>query len=309
MSISIISKPTKYKLLIVDDDPDIYKFTEQSLKDLQYQGIGIQYLSATSGKQAIEIMRSNPDVAVILLGVVMEPNSAGLEACRVIRAELKNSFVRILLCTGQAGIAPGKKNIDRYDIDGYLQKSELTSERLYTAVRAAIKIWGELIELERQREYLGTLHDSVIALHSYATLEKNMGHILEAAVTLCPASLAVMRLDTFDKESNPQSRFLHLSTQASATDVKKRTDEIIALNAKEKTSGAAVLCNNGILIPFTLHHQLGGGWLYLDHVEPDALAKKSLILLSLHAANVLYSSAALMILLDREGPLSDTMAI
>lgn len=43
---------------------------------------------------------------MILLDVVMESDHAGLTACRVIRDELANPFVRILLRTGQAGAAP-----------------------------------------------------------------------------------------------------------------------------------------------------------------------------------------------------------
>ncbi|MCG8457093.1 MAG: adenylate/guanylate cyclase domain-containing protein, partial [Holophagales bacterium] len=73
---------------------------------------------------------------------------AGLEACRVIRGELGNPFVRILLRTGQPGAAPEKKVIEEHDIDGYLAKGELTSMRLYTAVRTSLKAHGELMDLE-----------------------------------------------------------------------------------------------------------------------------------------------------------------
>jgi hypothetical protein len=74
---------------------------------------------------------------VILLDVVMETDTAGLDLCAAIRGELGNPLVRILLRTGQPGIAPEQHTIDTYDIDGYLAKTETSSARLYTAVGCA----------------------------------------------------------------------------------------------------------------------------------------------------------------------------
>ncbi len=51
-------------------------------------------------------MREQPGIAVILLDVVMKTNTAGLDACRAIREDLGNQFVRILLRTSQPGVAP-----------------------------------------------------------------------------------------------------------------------------------------------------------------------------------------------------------
>src|SRR5262249_27222804 len=133
------------RLLIADDEPDMHAVTKLSLKGLRRGGKRVEFLSATSGREAVEILRRDPDVAVMLVDVVMETDSAGLDACRAIRGELGNRFVRILLRTGQPGVAPERQTIDEYDIDGYLPKAELSSGRLYTAVRTALKAHGELM--------------------------------------------------------------------------------------------------------------------------------------------------------------------
>ncbi len=138
----------KHRVLIVDDEEDVHTITRMSLRKLRYRERGLEFLSAFTGREAVEIMRRESGVAVILLDVVMESDHAGLKACRRIREELANPFVRILLRTGQAGAAPERKVIEEYDIDGYLEKAELTSTRLYSAVRTSLKAFGELMDLE-----------------------------------------------------------------------------------------------------------------------------------------------------------------
>src|SRR5438552_7535019 len=148
----MITLPNKHRILIVDDEPDISMVTKLSLKGVSYRGRSIEFETAASGKEAIDAMKVRPDTSVILLDVVMETSTAGLDACRTIREELGNKLVRILLRTGQPGAAPEKQTIDEYDIDGYLPKAELTTNRLYAAVRTALKAYEELIELERHRQ-------------------------------------------------------------------------------------------------------------------------------------------------------------
>ncbi len=55
-------------------------------------------------------MRANPDVAVVLLDVIMESDTAGLDLVEFIRKELKNETVRIILRTGQPGQAPERRS-------------------------------------------------------------------------------------------------------------------------------------------------------------------------------------------------------
>src|SRR5262249_7102302 len=137
-----------------------------------------------------------------------------------IRDELGNRFVRILLRTGQPGAAPEKRTIDEFDIDGYLPKAELTTNRLYAAVRTALKAWEELIELERHRELLAAIHDCVISLASFEPLEASLGRILETAVAICPTALAILELQSFEKEGNPRRWFVYLSTDPDAMQAK-----------------------------------------------------------------------------------------
>lgn len=304
------ARPDKHLILIVDDEPDILVVTRLSLKGLRYRDCPLELLSAASGEEAVAVMKANPDIAVILLDVVMETNSAGLDACATIREELGNRHVRILLRTGQPGVAPEKEAIDKYDIDGYLPKAELTSHRVYAAVRTAIKAWEELVELDRHGRYLTALHDCVSSLHSFGSLDETLERILETAVEIYPTDLAVLHLETFVGKGNPQKCVLHLSTDTDDARSEGRVAEVTKkLGRSLDTDTEPTAIDSGMVVPLRLHRELGRGWIYLEGVDVDEVTRKVLPILASHAANALYSVVAHGMLSDREGPIYDSMII
>jgi CheY-like chemotaxis protein len=309
---SLTALPATPYILIVDDAPDVHTVTRLSLRGLRYRDREVKFMSAASGEEAVQTMRAHPEVGVILLDVVMESKSAGLDACRAIREELGNRFVRILLRTGQPGEAPEKQTIDEYDIDGYLLKTEVTTNRLYAAVRTAFKGWEELVELERHRELLAAIHDCVVSLRSFEPLETSLGRILETAVAICPAPLAVLELQSFEKEGNPRRWLVYLSTDPDPPQARAAASAVAARIAQDPAARAlreAGRVGDGLLVPLVLHRELGYGWMYLETTTAGSIAEKALPLLAAHAANALYSGVAQRMLSAREGPIYETMII
>ncbi|MEV8097744.1 response regulator [Kitasatospora sp. NPDC085879] len=156
-------------VLVVDDDEDVQHITRIALRTLSHEGRPVELLSARSATEALQLMREHPDIGVVLLDVVMESDHAGLDTCRAIRDQLGNTFVRILLRTGQPGRAPEETVVEAYGVDGYLPKAELTSTRLITVVRTALKAYDELVRLEARRRGLETAHESVREMDSDST--------------------------------------------------------------------------------------------------------------------------------------------
>ena len=156
-------EPETWKLFIVDDDRDIHTVTKLALKDLKFKGKSISFESAYSAKEAIELLKTQSDFAIILLDIGMETSDAGLEVADFIRKQLDNNIARIIIRTGQPGDVPEREIIDNYDINDYKSKTDLTVEKLFTAIRTAIAQFDQINDLAQLNEELEDRIEQAIA--------------------------------------------------------------------------------------------------------------------------------------------------
>ena len=174
-----------WRVLIVDDEEVIHTVTQLALRDFVLHGRPLEFLHAYSGQESVELMRDNPDVAMVLMDVVMETEHAGLEAVRRIREELENHFVRIVLRTGQPGQAPEREVVSNYDINDYKEKTELTATKLYTLMHTGLSLYRELVGMERSRtglERVMKASSQIFELKSFSEFARGVLHQLSALV-------------------------------------------------------------------------------------------------------------------------------
>lgn len=158
-----------WRVLIVDDDEEVHTVTRLVLAKTVFKQRAVELLSAYSAAEAQQMLQTASDIAVILLDVVMETDDAGLLLVHTIRHDLDNKAVRIILRTGQPGQAPEEQVIIDYDINDYKAKSELTSQKLFTTVIAALRSYETIISLERNRlglEKIIASSDSLFQINS-----------------------------------------------------------------------------------------------------------------------------------------------
>ena len=146
-----------WKVLLVDDEEDIHAVLHMALKDVLVEGRPLQLFDATSAAQAKALLQVHPDMSLILLDVVMETEMAGLSLVQHIRRDICNRMVQIVLVTGQPGYAPQREVVCDYEIDGYRLKSELTADKIFVSVYAALRTYRALRESEQQRRELESL--------------------------------------------------------------------------------------------------------------------------------------------------------
>ncbi len=144
----------RWKMMIVDDEPEVHSITKLVLADFSYKGRQAHFISAYSAAEAREVLTREEDIAVILLDVVMETDDAGLTLVHHIREELKNRHVRIILRTGQPGQAPERAVILDYDINDYKAKTQLTAQQLFTTTVAALRSYEDIMAIEMNRRGL-----------------------------------------------------------------------------------------------------------------------------------------------------------
>lgn len=158
------SYPSFWKVLIVDDEKAVHDLTQFVLKDFNFEERPLKLLNAYSFMDAKKLLQEHPDIAVVFLDVVMEEENSGLKLVSFIREQLKNHRVRILLRTGQPGLAPEDEIIKNYDIDGYHNKTDLSTQRLYSALSGALRAYRDLELLyEKEQKFQLVLEGSRLA--------------------------------------------------------------------------------------------------------------------------------------------------
>ena len=162
----------RWKVAIVDDDAAVHTGTRFALQDFRLHGRGLELLSARSAAEARELFRKHPDMAVILLDVVMETEGAGLELVQFVRETLQNETVRIILRTGQPGQAPERRVVVEYDINDYKAKTELTADKLFTALTAALRGYEQLQRLVETRRGLEIIIEAAASLFDQRSLRR-----------------------------------------------------------------------------------------------------------------------------------------
>ena len=81
------------KILVLEDEASIRGFVVINL-----ERAGYEVLEAETGKQALEILQTNPDISVALLDIML-PDMDGFEVCRRIRSN--NSTIGIIMLTAK----------------------------------------------------------------------------------------------------------------------------------------------------------------------------------------------------------------
>ncbi|SEI07002.1 Response regulator receiver domain-containing protein [Rheinheimera pacifica] len=173
-----------WKVLIVDDEPEVHAVTKLALSDFTFQSKNLSFLSAYSGSEAKALIKQHPDTAIILLDVVMETDDAGLLVARYIREELHNEHVRIILRTGQPGQAPERQVIINYDINDYKSKTELTAQKLFTVIMSSLRSYRDIMSLEQSRQGLEKIINASADLFSSHSMEQFIDGVLQQLTSI-----------------------------------------------------------------------------------------------------------------------------
>jgi signal transduction histidine kinase len=192
------SNARKWKVAVIDDDQAVHEGTRFALSDYSLHGQTLEILSAYSAAEGRTLMRANPDIAAVLLDVIMETDAAGLDLVEYIRNDLKNETVRIILRTGQPGQAPERRVIVQYDINDYKAKTELTADKLFTSLTAALRSYQQLERMVQTRRGLEIIIDAASTLYDFKSMQRLAEGVLTQIASLLNvdcAGILVLRDD------------------------------------------------------------------------------------------------------------------
>ena len=163
-----VAEPGAWTALIVDDDPDVHLVTRLALANFHFDGRPLALISARSAAEARQVLATAEDIALILLDIVMETAQAGLELIRDIRASANGRLTRLVLRTGQPGEQSEREIIERFDVNEFWPKTELTAPKLRRVVQTGLRGYRNLKQIDRQRQELRQLSEMLEAERDFA---------------------------------------------------------------------------------------------------------------------------------------------
>lgn len=178
-----------WHVLSVEDDANYQASLVNILQGHVVKDKAIQMHTASSAAHAAEVIAATPELAVVLLDVVMEDDDAGLRLVDTIRHVLGNSSLRVILLTGQPGMAPFTDVMQRYDIDEYWQKTDVSSDKIRSVVAAHIRTWHAYHELDHARKGLTMLVEASRELSRLSDIKEYANLLLDKVSRIIDASI------------------------------------------------------------------------------------------------------------------------
>jgi signal transduction histidine kinase len=111
--------------------------------------------------------------------------------------------VRIILRTGQPGQAPERRVIVDYDINDYKAKTELTADKLFTALTAALRSYLQLQRMVETRRGLEIIIEAASALFDFRSMQRLAEGVLTQVSSLLNvdcAGILVLREPDYSQE-------------------------------------------------------------------------------------------------------------
>lgn len=229
-----------WRVLVVDDDGEVHQATRYALEGSRLLGRTVSLIHAYSAAEAEQLLRQTPDIAVVLLDVVMESDDSGLCLIDLIRGELDRQSLRIILRTGQPGTAPESTLVARYDIHDYMLKTDVSRERLVTSLTTAVRTYEQMANLalmERQLASAVRAVDRCLDLHTPEAFAQFYAQQLTSIYHLSPVMAFFWSLNSPDKAQLVASQEANQASMGQTLD--QLADQELANYVRQLTSVAA----------------------------------------------------------------------
>lgn len=189
----VLSPGDYWKVLVIDDEQEVHDVTELVLRNFEFEGKSLKLLHAYSATEGIRVFGEHEDIAVALVDVVMDGDDAGLRLVRHVRQSMGNHFVRIILRTGQPGLAPEREVISRYEINDYKAKTELSAQKLFSVMVSALRGYRDIKALDDTRKGLERMLETATALFRARTIPRFAEIALGKLVSLFNQERAILQ--------------------------------------------------------------------------------------------------------------------
>lgn len=217
----------RWKVIIVDDEQEVHRLTKLVLSDFVFDGKRLEFISAYDEATALSLIEEHEDAAVILLDVVMDTDDTGLRLVKHIRESLKRSAVRIILRTGQPGQAPERMVIANYDINDYKEKTELTSQKLFTTMMAALRSYRDIMIIENNKLGLEKIIHASSDLFEVKSMRKFASGVLTQLTSILNLNKNAVHCNSFAASKGQEEIYILASSGDYTCQGNERIEDVV----------------------------------------------------------------------------------
>lgn len=298
-----------WKVIIVDDEPEVHAVTKLALSDFTFQDKHLEFFSAYSGFEGKQLINEHPDAAIVLLDVVMETDDAGLQVAKYIREEAMNQKIRIILRTGQPGQAPERQVIVNYDINDYKSKTELTAQKLFTVVMSSLRAFRDIIALDNSRQGLQKIIEASADIFSVHSMEQFIDGVMQQLTSIigCGTEKAMYVTNSMMVNCTPSEHASNLRVIAAQgefeTSLGRPVNEVINPDLKtafdEAITSKSIVYRNDYLVAYCYSRFSTNSLLYVSGLPSDVgHDEKTLIEMFAQNVQIAYENVQLQLELE-----------
>jgi len=135
----------EFHIAIIDDEPDLHSAIKLSLKNEVILGHQLMFHSASSAKEGVALLTSNSNIALVLLDMVMETDTAGFDFLNQLNQLRRQHQPQVVLLSGQAADPQITSSLE---INAYLTKAELTTHKLKAVLTTCLRSYCTINKLK-----------------------------------------------------------------------------------------------------------------------------------------------------------------
>ena len=179
----------RWNVLVVDDDEEMHRLVRLIAGSMTFEHQPVETISAYSAAEARQVLEQR-EVAVVLLDIVMETDTAGLDFIEHVRHERNDHEIRIIVVTGQPGVAPEPRVIRDLDINGYLNKAEIESQQVSSLIVTSLRMCSDF---RRMRDLADQARRAELASDAKSEFIAAMNHELRSPLQTIIGYAELMR--------------------------------------------------------------------------------------------------------------------
>lgn len=166
-----LARANAWNILIADQDKSIHDKIKENTENLRFENKNLNFLSAYTMEEAISILKSVNDMALIFIAINLDGKDEGLKLVSYIRKAVELEDIRIILILEDEHFDFKEDIILDYDINGYGKDTDFFYRKIKTVIVSSLRGYRDIKKLRENKNTMKNVVSSITDLHKLRNLE------------------------------------------------------------------------------------------------------------------------------------------